>query len=196
DGTTGLELWKSDGTTAGTVLVADIVPGSGSSLPNHLTAVGATLFFTAFDPAHGIELWKSDGTAAGTGLVADFQPGKNSAGPSDVAFVNGALFFSADDGQTGREPWILPSDPPAASAAIRFGAREQERGLHTAAGVQQPDEFRRAPASDRIIAVDALFGKSDPETDWLEQLSHARQLGRHRGVERLSGFCLLANAVT
>ena len=33
DGVNGNELWKSDGTEAGTVLVKDINPGSGSSSP-------------------------------------------------------------------------------------------------------------------------------------------------------------------
>ena len=31
DGANGYELWKSDGTTAGTVMVKDIAPGSASS---------------------------------------------------------------------------------------------------------------------------------------------------------------------
>ena len=49
DGTTGRELWKSDGTAAGTVLVKDINPGSASSDPSYLTNVNGTLFFTADD---------------------------------------------------------------------------------------------------------------------------------------------------
>src|SRR5262249_40455119 len=111
-------LWKSDRTAARTGPVA---PDSGAPLPNrpadgggnHLTDVGGTLFFSAFDPVHGTELWRSDGTAAGTVLVKDIRPGTSPYGypygsrPSDLAFVNGALFFSADDGQNGREPWIL-----------------------------------------------------------------------------------------
>src|SRR6059058_564112 len=32
----GWELWKSDGTTAGTMLVKDIVPGPNSSWPSYL----------------------------------------------------------------------------------------------------------------------------------------------------------------
>ena len=70
DGTNGNELWKSDGTAAGTVLVKDINPGSSSSYPGNLTNVNGTLFFAANDGT-GHELWKSDGTAAGTVLVKD-----------------------------------------------------------------------------------------------------------------------------
>src|SRR5205085_187558 len=72
DGPHGYELWKSDGTTAGTVLVKDIYLGLYySSNPTNLANVNGTLYFQATDRTHGAELWKSDGTAAGTVLVAD-----------------------------------------------------------------------------------------------------------------------------
>ena len=57
DGVNGRELWKSDGTEAGTVLVKDINPGSGGSFPSSMTAVGDTLYFTANDGVNGRELW-------------------------------------------------------------------------------------------------------------------------------------------
>jgi ELWxxDGT repeat protein len=44
-GTTGEELWKSDGTEAGTVRVKDIRVESSS--PRYLTNVGGTLYFRA-----------------------------------------------------------------------------------------------------------------------------------------------------
>jgi len=57
DGLAGTELWRSDGTTAGTVLVEDIGPYPTESRPEFLTVVGGTLFFTAADGVHGRELW-------------------------------------------------------------------------------------------------------------------------------------------
>ena len=48
DGINARELWKSDGTEAGTVLVKDIAAGGGfASSPDELTAFGGQLFFTA-----------------------------------------------------------------------------------------------------------------------------------------------------
>jgi ELWxxDGT repeat protein len=71
DGTNGRELWVSDGTDPGTVLVEDIRPGAFGSDPRHLTPLGDIVLFTADDGVSGAELWKSDGTAAGTAMVKD-----------------------------------------------------------------------------------------------------------------------------
>src|SRR5262249_56133663 len=83
DGTQGRELWKSDGTAAGTVLVKDIYSGNASSSPQNLTNVNGTLFFIATDGVTGAELWKSDGTAAGTALVKDIYSGNASSSPQN-----------------------------------------------------------------------------------------------------------------
>jgi ELWxxDGT repeat protein len=97
------ELWKSDGTEAGTVMVKDLNAGSPSR-PRYLTNVNGTLFFTAYDNGDN-ELWKSDGTEAGTVMVKDINT-KRESFPHDLANVNGTLYFSAVDGDLhGRELW-------------------------------------------------------------------------------------------
>ena len=101
----GRELWKSDGTSAGTTLFKDIQPGAGSSSPSYLTNVNGTLFFSVNDGTNGIELWKSDGTSAGTTLVKDIRPGAGSSSPSDLTNVKVTLFFSLNYCTYGMERW-------------------------------------------------------------------------------------------
>ncbi|MGB0378589.1 MAG: ELWxxDGT repeat protein, partial [Poseidonia sp.] len=106
DGTNGTELWKSDGTASGTVMVKDIKSGgNGDSAPSHLTVVGNTLFFFAGDGINGGELWKSDGTASGTVMVKDINSGSTGSTPRQLTTVGSTLYFSAWDSTNGRELW-------------------------------------------------------------------------------------------
>jgi len=105
DGISGSEVWKTDGTSAGTVLVKDINPGANQAFPANLKNVNGTLYFSAVDGTHGRELWRTDGTSAGTVLVKDINPGSGGSGLSNFTEVNGTLFFAADDGTNGIELW-------------------------------------------------------------------------------------------
>lgn len=109
DGFNGIELWKTDGTAAGTMMVKDINPGAASSSPATLTLFNGLVYFAASTAALAIELWVTDGTPGGTTLVADCYPGAGSSNPQGMV-VNGAtMYFSAFDGTavtgTGRELW-------------------------------------------------------------------------------------------
>ena len=90
NGRDGVELWKSDGTNAGTKMVANInaTANRAGSNPSQLTMVGTTLFFTADNGRDGVELWKSDGTNAGTKMVANINATSNgaSSNPSNITF--------------------------------------------------------------------------------------------------------------
>ena len=98
-----MELWKSDGTAAGTVMVKDINL-SGSSNPSQLTAFGNTIYFAATDGTNGYELWKSDGTPDGTVMVRDINPSGDS-NPESMAAFGSAIYFDAYEGTYGNELW-------------------------------------------------------------------------------------------
>lgn len=87
DGVNGNELWKSDGTDAGTVMVKNIGTGAASISTESMTNVNGVLYFTI----NQFDLWKSDGTAAGTVKVKGFGTIQN------LVNVNGTLFFAATD---------------------------------------------------------------------------------------------------
>jgi trimeric autotransporter adhesin len=114
------ELYRSDGTNAGTVLLKDIKAGADSSLPHILKQrenlsltftnsafIGNRFFFTADDGIHGRELWISDGTEAGTVMVKDINPGLGSAftGKERFYYTKYKLYIVADDGIHGDELW-------------------------------------------------------------------------------------------
>lgn len=68
DGTHGYELWKTDGTEAGTSMVVDTFTGDADAYPDHLFAFGSSLAYACADDTTAAELCFSDGTAAGTGV--------------------------------------------------------------------------------------------------------------------------------
>jgi ELWxxDGT repeat protein len=99
DGITGLELWKTNGTTAGTVLVRNMDLNANSSNPKHLTVVDDEfLYFVADDGDHGRELWQSNGTWQGTNLFSDILEGENSSNPRHLMEFDNGLYVVANNG--------------------------------------------------------------------------------------------------
>jgi len=94
DGVHSGELWKTDGTESGTVLVRDAYPNGYSSRPNHLTVVGSTLYYL-----HG-GLWRSDGTASGTMMVKSLYDDYT----EQIVTMDSVLYFRGS-GQEGLGLW-------------------------------------------------------------------------------------------
>lgn len=88
------ELYKTDGTSAGTEQVVDLNPGSAGSLPDLLTSTPQGLFFAATVSAGanppGRELFITDGTAAGTRLVKNITAGAGQTSFGAMCAVGGA----------------------------------------------------------------------------------------------------------
>ncbi|MEM9680637.1 MAG: ELWxxDGT repeat protein, partial [Bacteroidota bacterium] len=104
---TNYELFESDGTDAGTVLVRDISPGTNTGgNPNDFYVWNNTneLYFSASGgvSAVNIELWKTDGTANGTVKVSEFDP-SGSGTPQKMTGYNNKLYMSARESSIGFE---------------------------------------------------------------------------------------------
>ena len=119
DGVHGSELWATDGTTAGTQLVLDLMPGAPSSSPDAMTAVGSRVFFTA--GRRLIALDSATGRKAlefgGSGEIE--MPIVYNAAPT--CFENLLIVGSntppggvrAFDARTGAEVWVFDAVPRA-----------------------------------------------------------------------------------
>jgi ELWxxDGT repeat protein len=189
DGVHGPELWQSNGTAAGTTMVADIRAGSVGSAPGELTVLDGILLFGADDGVHGPVLWESDGTQAGTIMVPGIRR-EGASNPAALTVLWNKLFFIADDGIHGMEPWIisvtatpgsaLPAYLAGASVSVRAGLADSPvavlPGRPEGPGSSRPIDLPRnqlalaqvVPALSRLSAkpVDALFS-----VPWTESFS-------------------------
>jgi ELWxxDGT repeat protein len=159
-----VELWESNGTAAGTRMVADINPGRVSSYPSQLTNVNVVLFFTANDGngAHGAELWESNATALGTKMVADISPGPTSSVPSYLTNVNGTLFFIAD-GVHGEQLWR------SSGSAVGTSMLTDIQGGGTGyASTVVPDGVVRQPIPHLVNVNGTLFFRVNDGTHGVE----------------------------
>jgi len=94
------ELWKTDGTEAGTVAVK---PGTALEPAEELGVCGGYLYFPVYDSGN-YSMWRSNGTAAETEQLAGLS--FTGSSPRRFTVYNGDLYFSANDG-TGWEVWKL-----------------------------------------------------------------------------------------
>nr|WP_254628059.1 ELWxxDGT repeat protein [Myxococcus sp. CA040A] len=100
--TSGEELWRTDGTSAGTALVADLCSGPCGSNPRGLTVMNEALYFFASNSHGALGLWRSDGTVAGTQMLKAINI--NNFSPK-LTPINGTLYFSIYDPASGNELW-------------------------------------------------------------------------------------------
>lgn len=105
DGNGGSGLLHSDGTAAGTTLVAKLLDDPFLIPSPGFVPFGRRLAFAAADATHGAELWMTDGTRENTSRVRDIRLGQEGSGLTGLVSTGGRVFFSADDGIHGVELW-------------------------------------------------------------------------------------------
>jgi ELWxxDGT repeat protein len=103
----GSEMWRTDGTVAGTFMLKDLNPGAGSGCDSAPVEAGAVVYFRGDNGTTGWELFRTDGTTAGTLLVKDVNPnGAVSSNPRQLTAMGTRLYFVADNGVVGAELWV------------------------------------------------------------------------------------------
>ena len=111
DGEHGYELWKSDGTDDGTVMVKDINTSTHDSVEEHTRVYkkGLHYYFAAKTESGHTGLWKTDGSEIGTTLVKDFNLGSSrydgTYRPNQLVQAGNSFYFTAFDKVSGREIW-------------------------------------------------------------------------------------------
>lgn len=101
----GTELWATDGSDGGTVLLADVNPGAGGGAARVLgqTTGGAVFAATTLD---GPALWVTKGTPESTQQISSVGVGTVFGGGSSAVALGGRLLFSSAGGAEGAELWI------------------------------------------------------------------------------------------
>ncbi len=146
---TDVEIYRSDGTQAGTVPVTDLSTTTDRNVQDFcftgfraLAAFGNRMMFSGSQAAVGFELFTLD-AADQTSLVADIRGGPSSSGSSNIVALADRVVFDADDGVFGREIWVstgtgqgtqrlLDINPGAASSGPGDITREGNRAFFTA----------------------------------------------------------------
>ncbi|MEA2600690.1 MAG: hypothetical protein QOF89_1682 [Acidobacteriota bacterium] len=187
------QLWKTDGTQAGTSKVSNV----GGGLSNLFVApAGGPLFFVADDGVHGDELWKSDGTSGGTGIVKDIFPGSRRSEIAGLTAVGNRVYFVADDDVHGRELWVsdgtdagthlvkdllpgpdssVPDNLAAVGNVLVFSATDGIHGVEawrtdgTAVGTRMiqdvaPAELSSSPSGFTVAGPNVYFAANDNST--------------------------------
>ena len=107
------QLWKSDGTAAGTSSIADIFTSASDYVVlNNSVYFGGSITNTYPLPD---QLWQTDGTASGTTLVKTI----NATGPANITNIfasGGKIYFGASDGVNNNQLWV--SDGTAAGTTL------------------------------------------------------------------------------
>src|SRR5262249_40102713 len=106
----GTELWKTNGTAAGTAQVTDLNPGAATGFITGqggapLAVLAGNLYVAGNDGVTGAELFRSDGTGGGTNLVQDILRGTRDSFPTGLTEAGRYLFFAATTPAAGTELW-------------------------------------------------------------------------------------------
>jgi ELWxxDGT repeat protein len=130
----GTELWKTDGTSAGTAVVTDLEAGAGSSTLNSLAAVSSGYLVAAGNGTTGIEPYFLDATGTSLTNLADISSGIGDSSPTKLIKLGSkTLFFATDSSTYGNE--LYATDGTVGGTAL---VKDINSGAGDSPGVAEP----------------------------------------------------------
>ncbi|MGN6267152.1 MAG: hypothetical protein ACTHM5_15845, partial [Ginsengibacter sp.] len=129
NGTSGKELWVTNGTSAGTKLLKDISTGSASTSFSQFITPGTQLIFTVVTPDYSMDLWKTDGT--NTSLIYSFNVPFSAFGAFGLMVFNKKIYFAGTDLVNGTELWSTDGNSASMVKDIFPGSNSGEPNSST-----------------------------------------------------------------
>ncbi|MBC8172551.1 MAG: T9SS type A sorting domain-containing protein [Chitinophagales bacterium] len=132
DGTHSYELWRSDGTEAGTYMVKDLVAGDGNSRMDYIEAAGDRVYFSAYNNDYEFCLWMTDGTEAGTVILKEdlwINSYNDQLGTKSFIEYDGYVYFAAGPDNYDRELWRTDGTEAGTELFFEFDDDEFEDGF-------------------------------------------------------------------
>lgn len=100
------ELYATDGTAAGTQMIASFESGLATERIQLLASTGSSAYFAVNRANSAPEIWSTDGTALGTTFVAVVPNGVPGSPITDAIQVGGGVYFAAETLADGNEVWF------------------------------------------------------------------------------------------
>ncbi|MBK8979297.1 MAG: hypothetical protein IPM29_25650 [Planctomycetes bacterium] len=153
---TGNELFRTDGTAIGTVLVLDSLPGPDDGAFGALVAWGGAVALSARHPVLGEQLWVGDGSPQSFVPLLGVQAATGHTALGAVQPIGNALLFVADTASFGPEWWI--TDGTTAGTRLVVDLNPGSYGSY-------PIDVRALAGGVFFVADDLVHGREPWITD-------------------------------
>jgi ELWxxDGT repeat protein len=177
------QLWKTDGTDAGTLLVKEFSGGnvgtvSGYETINNMIEFNNELYFVASDGVNGRELWRSAGTDATTVQISNLDATATDSNPQNFTVFNNVLYFFCSGNVNTNGLWTTDG-----TTATRLSNLEVGRDIYRAGVLGEPEW--------RPVVVDALnlmFFVASDDGAGREELWSTDGITTQKVVDTRTGF--------
>jgi ELWxxDGT repeat protein len=184
----GQQIWVTDGTSAGTRQVTDIIATDQTyGTPIQLGIIGTNLVFAQIVSDSTMQLFLTDGTAAGTSALSSFAQNQYGLVTDSIA-INGKVYIALESSRSCCEPDLWASDGTSAGT-VRIDSDEGYPTFHL-----QPSSLRAFGQSVALLTNTENQGVrlslADTKTNALTILATPSNASYGSTIAAMDGFIL------